>query len=378
MTDTTRWKLHTVNEEAWQAMLDACKNAKKSIDFEQFIFIDDAIGKQFIDVCVAKAAEGVRVRFLWDALGSFSFFGSALAEDLKKKGVKLQFFKTLIPGFFSVHNYRSWFFRNHRRSLIIDGHIAFTGSICVWEKTTDWRDMQVEIEGPVVAEMEDAFQRMWDRASGKKRLRQDRQTSRQINKKKRAYIRKYGGRDNAEFSYETNSPVPKKRFIYYRLIENIRAAKKSVYITTPYFVPTRKLSRTIRLAAHRGVDVRIIIPKVSNHPVVDIGARSFFQDMLDAGVRIYLYTGDMMIHNKTLVIDGEWASVGSLNMDTISLLYNFEANITSTNARFAQEISTYFSEDLAQSEEVDRLAWQRRPTLLKIPETVVKLFRKFL
>jgi cardiolipin synthase len=376
--DTTRWKLHTVNEDAWKAMLDACKNAKKSIDLEQYIFVDDAIGRQFIDVCVAKAAEGVRVRFLWDAQGSFSFFGSALADDLKKKGIKLVFFKTLIPGFFSVHNYRSWFFRNHRRSLVIDERIAFTGSICVWEKTADWRDMQVEIEGPVVAEMEDAFQRMWERASGKKLPRHERQSQRKLNKKKRAYIKRYGGRDSAEFTYETNSPIPKKRFIYYRLIETIRAAKKSVYIITPYFVPTRKMSRVIRLSAHRGVDVRIIIPKASNHPVVDIGARSFFQDMLDAGVKIYLYKGDMMIHNKTFVIDGEWASVGSLNMDTISLLYNFEANIASTNAHFVQEMANYFTEDLAQSEEVDRLAWQRRPFLLKTPEIVVKLFRKFL
>lgn len=374
----TRWKLHTVNEEAWQAMLDACKNAKKSIDLEQYIFVDDAIGKQFIEVCTEKAAEGVRVRFLWDAQGSFSFFGSSLADDLKKKGIRLVFFKTLIPGFFSVHNYRSWFFRNHRRSLIIDEHVAFTGSICVWEKTAAWRDMQVEVEGPVVAEMVEAFQRMWDRASGKKLAREEKQSRRILNKRKRAYIKKYGGRDNAEFTYETNSPVPKKRFMYYRLMEAIRAARKSIYITTPYFVPTRKLSRLIRLAAHRGVDVRIIMPKASNHPVVDIGARSFFQDMLDAGVKIYLYNGEMMIHNKTFVIDNEWASAGSLNMDTISLLYNFEANITSTNPAFAASITKYFEEDLAQSEEVDRLAWQRRPFLLKTPEIVVKLFRKFL
>jgi cardiolipin synthase len=359
-------------------MLAACKNAKKSIDLEQYIFVDDEIGRQFIDVCIAKAAEGVRVRFLWDAQGSFSFFGSTLAEDLKKKGIDLVFFKTLIPGFFSVHNYRSWFFRNHRRSLIIDEHIAFTGSICVWEKTVDWRDMQVEVEGPVVTEMAAAFQSMWERASGRKILRHEKQLQRQLNKKKRSYIKKYGGRDTNEFAYETNSPVPKKRFIYYRLIETIRAAKKSVYITTPYFVPTRKLSRIIRLAAHRGVDVRIIIPKASNHPVVDIGARSFFQDMLDSGVKIFLYNGENMIHNKTFVIDGEWAAVGSLNMDTISLLYNFEANITSTNPAFAAEITTYFNEDLAQSEEVDRLAWQRRPFIVKTPEIVVKLFRKFL
>jgi cardiolipin synthase len=318
------------------------------------------------------------VRFLWDAQGSFSFFGSTLADDLKKKGIDLVFFKTLVPGFFSVHNYRSWFFRNHRRSLVIDEHIAFTGSICVWEKTTDWRDMQVEIEGPVVAEMAQVFQRMWERALGKKINREEKQTQRQLNKKKRAYIKKYGGRDTNDFLYETNSPTPRKRFIYYRLIETIRAAKKSVCITTPYFVPTRKMARIIRLAAHRGVDVRIIIPKASNHPVVDIGARSFFQDMLDAGVKIFLYGGENMIHNKTFVVDGEWASVGSLNMDTISLLYNFEANITSTNPAFVAEIGNYFAEDLAMSEEVDRLAWQRRTFLLKIPEIVVKLFRKFL
>ena len=375
---TTRWKLYTGNEEIWEAMLAACEKATKSIDLEQFIFVDDEIGKRFIDVCARKAADGVRVRFLWDAAGSFSFFGSTLADDLKKKGIKLIFFKTLVPGFFNVHNYRSWYFRNHRRSLIIDEEVGFTGSICMWQKTASWRDMQVEVEGHVVGEMADAFQRMWDRASGKKLLRQEKKNRRKLNKKKREYITKYGGRDTTEFIYETNSPIPKKRFMYYRLVEVIRAAEKSVYITTPYFVPTRKLSRIIRLAAHRGVDVRIIIPKASDKLVVDIAAQSFFQDMLDAGVKIYRYTGGTMLHSKATVVDGQWASVGSLNIDTVSLLYNFEANITSINARFVEEITKYFFEDLAQSEEVDRLAWQRRPFLLKTPEIVVKLFRKFL
>ncbi|MEI6057930.1 MAG: phospholipase D-like domain-containing protein [bacterium] len=375
---TTRWKLYTGNEEIWEAMLAACEKATKSIDLEQFIFVDDAVGKRFIDVCTQKAADGVRVRFLWDAAGSFSFFGSTLADDLKKKGIKLIFFKTLVPGFFNVHNYRSWYFRNHRRSLVIDGEVGFTGSICMWQKTANWRDMQVEVEGHVVAEMADAFQRMWDRASGKKLLRQEKKNRRKLNKKKREYIKKYSSRDTTEFIYETNSPIPKKRFMYYRLIEVIRAAEKSVYITTPYFVPTRKLSRIIRLAAHRGVDVRIIIPKASDKLIVDIAAQSFFQDMLDAGVKIYRYTGGTMLHSKATVVDGKWASVGSLNIDTVSLLYNFEANITSVNTHFVENITTYFFEDLAQSEEVDRLTWQRRPFILKTPEIVVKLFRKFL
>jgi cardiolipin synthase len=370
----TRWKLYTDGEDTWQAMITACEQAEHSIDLEQFIFVNDAIGQRLIATCAEKARKGVHVRFLWDAAGSFHLFGSGMVNELRKKGIDLVFFKTLIPGFFKVPDYRSWFFRDHRKTLIVDGHIGFTGGVGVWEKVRNWRDMHMRIEGPVVAEMQMAYDAMWMRATHG--TIEKRKKRRNKNKKKR------NGRNGSDFIYETNNPLPRKRRIYNALVEAIRNAKKTVFIVTPYFVPTRKLSRVIRLATHRGVDVRIILPAVSDHPVVDFGARSYFQSMLEAGVKIYLYKGNLeddgMIHSKTTIVDDTWATIGTMNMDTISLLYNFEANIISTNRQFAAELTEVFWRNLRRSDLVRLHEWENRLFLLKIPEFVVKWVRKFL
>ncbi len=300
----TLWKLYTTNESGWEAMIEACEHAKISIDLEQFIFITNEIGKRFIEVCARKAAEGVKVRFLWDAAGSFSFFGSSIASELKGKGIELIFFKTLLPSIFELHRYKSWYFRNHKRTLVIDNKVGFTGSICVSDEMINWRDTVVRLEGSIVERMQLEFERTWNRALHKKKRNKDLQNI----------------RSTGEFRYVTNYPFPRKHFLHKEIIEKIRTAKRYIYITTPYFVPTRHLSRVIRRAAERGVDVRIIVPVWSDHPIVDLCSRSFYTQMLKAGVRIYLYKGEM-VHNKTITIDDTWSTVGTLNLDSISLIF---------------------------------------------------------
>lgn len=345
-------------------MLEDCAKAEKSIVLEQFIFTNDEYGKKLIDVCVERASKGVSVRFLWDAAGSFTFFGSNIAEDLRQKGVELLFWRTLIPDYFKVQNFRSWFLRNHRRTLVIDGKVGYTGSICVKDSMRNWRDINARFDGSVVKDMQEAFDRMWLRAKGSKRIPGPK-----------------ASRD-PEFIYETNYPSPGKRRLYRSLVEAIRGAKSYVYMTTPYFVPTHRLARVIRLAAHRGVDVRLIIPERTDHyPALDLGARSYFKSLLDSGVRIFLYPnkdGASLIHGKATVVDGEWSTIGSLNLDNVSLLYNFEANIISTNSRFAEELSSHFVHDMNASREVSASEWHDRFFLEKLPELVIRLVRRFL
>lgn len=356
----TKWTLYTENQETWSAMLSACESAKKSIDLENFIFTSDEIGRKFIDLCARKAAEGVKVRFIWDAAGSFRFFGSSIVEELRSKNIELRFFKTLFPGIFNFHRYRSWYFRNHRRTLVVDGSIGFTGSVCISKRMDGWRDTSVRIEGLVVKDMQLSFEKMWDRALGIR-----------VNKR-----RKTNANDH-EFEYVTNNPFPSQRFLYRRTIEAIRSAENSISITVPYFVPTRRLSRVIRLAAHRGVDVKIILPENSDFPTLDLAARTFFHGMMKIGVRIYLYKG-RMIHSKTIVIDDNWASVGTLNLDNISLRYNFEANIVTHNGQFIDELKKHFANDLRHCEEVIFEEWDRRFFVEKIATFFVKLIRRFL
>ena len=186
------------------------------------------------------------------------------------------------------------------------------------------------------------------------------------------------------FNYITNSPRPRQRFLYYRLIEAIQTAEKSIYITTPYFAPTHKLLRVLRLAGLRGVDVRILLPQKSDHPIVDLCGRSYFSTLLRTGIKVFLYNGEnesgqgRMIHNKTVAIDGTWATIGTLNMDTISLLYNYEGNIVSTNQDFIQEVVWHFEKDISESTQVDQATWNKRFFIKKVLEMGSRIMRKFL
>ncbi len=359
MSTGTNWKLYYANKEAWYEMLHDCANAKKSIVLEQFIFVNDEFGQKLINVCAERAAIGVNVKFLWDAAGSFTFFGTNIAEDLKKKGIELVFWRTLIPSYFTVPNFRSWYLRNHRRTLVIDEKIGYTGSLCVNNKMKSWRDTNVRVEGEIAEEMSNAFDRMWHRANKMKNL------------PPRIHV------DDTEFRYVTNYPAPGKRHVYSDLIEAIRNARHYIYITTPYFVPTHKLAHTLKKAAERGVDVRIIIPEKSDYYAVDLGARAFFYTLLESGVRIFLFTGNM-IHSKSTVIDGNWATIGSMNLDSVSLLYNFEANIVTSNTALAEELSAYFVRDIQESQEVIFFDWKNRFFIEKIPEILIRFVTKFL
>lgn len=352
------WTIHRDSVVAWKEMLDACKNAQETVDLEQFIFVPDDIGKQFLDVCIEKAQQGVRVRLLWDAAGSFSFFGAGMIEDLKKKGVHLRFFKALIPR--NAWNHRLWFFRDHRRSLVVDGRIAFTGSASIWEETHDWTETHIKVTGPIVFSITETFEQMWRRADTKT-YRWNKQTP-----------RIYG-----DIAYVTNSPIRKMRFLYKEIYDALEKAEKSICITTPYFCPDRTMLRQLLKARKRDVVIKLILPEQSDHFFVDLGAYSFFNRLLKAGVRIFFYEKGM-IHSKSIIVDDTWATTGTLNFDNVSLRYNFEANIVTTNPQLISDLKTIFQDDLNASKEVTQETWKTRPLIQKVFENLILPFRPLL
>ncbi len=354
------WQIYNTPPEAWDAMLSACSDAKKNIDIEQYIFVDDNIGKKFLEVCKRKVKEGVRVRLLCDTAGSFSFYRSSLLHDLKKDGIELVFFNTFIPVIFKSH-YTWWLFRDHRKLMVIDGETGFTGSVSIWEYAANWRDTFIKMHGVVVKEMQDSFNMMWERAQG--RHVPDH------------YTRKHNSEDG--FSFIPNIPRLQRRELYYRIVDAIRNAKKSITIAVPYFVPDRRMNRIIILAKRRGVEVTLLLTEKSDYQIVDIGARTYFHDLLKAGIRIHLYT-NRIFHSKIIIIDDNWATVGSMNLDNVSLRYNFEANIISTNPRFISEIKESMSEDLKYTEEVTFQEWIERPLFHKFLEFMVRFIRPFI
>lgn len=340
-------------------MKEACLNARKSIDIEQYILERDDVGQEFLEIFVHKRKEGVNIRILCDMAGSYSFFASSLPETLRSIGIEVRFFNVIKP--WRLHTFFSWFFRDHRKLLIVDSAIGFVGGVGIRSDMRGWRDTHLKVTGTILSEMSNAFDEMWH-ASGETKFMKRLSATRKFVK---------------GFQFVTNSPLVRRRFFYNEFITAIRNSQRFIYITTPYFIPDRRLRRVLRLASKRGVDVRILIPKESNHVWADRASHSYFQKLLESGVRIFQYTGDML-HAKTAVVDDIWATVGSFNLDSLSMRFNYEANIVGARSEFTEEVRSFFEKDVIRSEEVLLADWQTRSRSNKFFETLSLPIRRFL
>lgn len=339
-------------------MLSTIRNARTTIDIEQFIFSNDIIGKEFIAALRERRKAGVRVRLLLDTVGSFGLFRSTVPDELRAEGFEIRFFNVI--KLWRIGNASSWFFRDHRKILIVDNTIAFTGGSGIRDDMAHWRDTDVRVTGQVVQEIKYAFEHMWAQAIRKDFLSRMRQARRAVR----------------GFHFITNAPYWKRRFLYESLIDAIRSARSYIYLTTPYFVPDRRLRRVLRLARKRGVDVRVLVPDIPNEPFVSRASHSHYEELLATGVRIFHYKKEF-IHAKTAVIDGEWSTLGSFNLDSLSFFYNYEANIVSLEKHAAESIRSHFINDLTHAEEILPEIWAQRPLSQKIKEFLIIPFRRF-
>lgn len=358
--NSANWRFFLTGKDAWEAMFHACSVAKKSIDLEQYIITDDRISTRLIEILRERARSGVKVRVLVDTVGSWNLYTSPFPKIMRRDGIEVRFFNIVSP--WRITNFSSWFFRDHRKILVVDKEVGFTGGVGIRDDMTNWRDTHVEVRGPIVKEMEYAFDDLWNQSAERDLLVRLR--------KARFYTR--------GFHFFTNAPYFRKRFLYHAIIEAIRSAKKYIYLTTPYFVPDGRLQRVLKLAHKRGIDVQIIVPKLSNMPFVERAAHSHFEPLLESGVKIFEYDKNTFLHAKTAVIDDEWATVGSFNLDSMSFLYNYEANIVSTDNVFVEALKSHFLEDLKHSKQVTLEEWIRRPLLSKLREILVMPIRRFL
>lgn len=341
---------------AWEAIYEACKEARTSILFEHYIFIDDQSGRPLIDLFKQKVKEGVRVKMLLDALGSTQIFPFSLEKELKEAGVEIVFFNTLIP--YTFHYLNWWFFRDHRKIVVIDSKTAFTGGVCFQEHMRDWRDTCVRIEGPVVRDMERSFDIMWQRA---KKVSRERERRTRLD-------------DNTPFVFLTNEPFLRWRFLYHELLEQIKKAKRCIRLTTPYFAPNGKLLRALRRAARRGTEVSLLVPKNSDRSLVDLATQSYFAELLKVGIKIYR-GGDPFNHTKAGTVDGEWGTLGSLNLDSASLRYNFEANLVTSDSVFVSALDEQFERDLESAELLEAAVWRNRSSYIKLLEICIHPIR---
>jgi len=355
----TSCTMYTKTEEAWKAMLFDCARASVSIDIEQYIFEHNEIGDKFLEILKRKTKEGVKIRMLIDTAGSYSFYQSQIPGQLRKLGIQVRFFNIISP--WRIPNFFSWFFRNHKKTLVIDKRVGFTGGTGMGDHMKDWRDTTGRLEGAVVMEITASFEDMWYLAD----------ETNIISKVKlfRGYTKKQ--------DFITNAPYFQKRFLYHTLMNSLSKAKENIHLTTPYFVPDRRLISILKRAVRRGVDVRVILPEKIDVPLVASASHSSFGELLKHGVKIFKYSPSVL-HAKTAVVDGVWGTYGSFNLDSLSFRYNYEGNIVTTDPNAVAQLGRHFEEDLKNSKEITLASWKVRSFSDKIRELLVWPFRGLL
>lgn len=347
-------------------MFRLCADARTSIDIEQYIFSSDNIGARYVELLREKARAGVKVRILCDAVGSWDLYNSPLPEHMRADGIDIRFVNMVGP--WRVKNISSWFFRDHRKLLIVDNKTGLTGSSGLHDDMTNWRETNVEvstdgINAGIVTEMVSSFNEMWERTGDKRMISRI--------SRSRKYIR--------GFQFIINAPYFRKRFLYYTVIDALRSAKNNIYLTTPYFIPDRRLLRALQAAVKRGVVVKLMLPKANFEVELFVGSavRSYYERLLRAGIKIYEYNKSFL-HAKTITIDNEWATVGSFNLDNLSFMYNYEANVVSTDPYVVQPLTAHFNVDLMHTNEIFLADWQKRPFIQKLQEFLVIPIRRFM
>jgi cardiolipin synthase len=363
--------------EAFPAMLAEIARARDHVHLESYILRSDAVGRRFQAALIERARAGVKVRLLFDSVGSFGLIEDDFLAELAHNGVDvleyhpvLPFRRRLIlqlrelrqraerrlgrperelvarePGHWSLNN------RDHQKILVVDERVAFTGGINIGNEYApgpeggDWHDLHVRIEGPAALGLAHSFHRAWLRASGE-HFREPRQPRSASRTPVRAHTCDNFGLRNRSRMHTA-----------YR--HSIRAARRSICIMNAYFIPDQLLVWALTKAARQGVSVRVMVPANSDVRLVHHASRYLFGRLLRAGVRVFEFQ-ERMMHAKAAVIDGTWATIGSFNLDRRSMLHNLEAGVVILDREFAGTLERQFESDLARCHEVTLAEWSQR------------------
>jgi len=371
-------------QATYPAMLAVIRSAKHHVHMETYIFDEDEAGRTFAAALLERAKAGVKVRLIYDAIGSNKtpreFF-----ERMAAGGVEVREFNPASPDRLLLLNQR-----DHRKLTLVDGHVAFVGGINISgvylrsrsgstsgssggshgaaDAKQDpfdqqpWRDTQVRIEGPVVADLQEAFLKQWARLKNEPVIT-DKAYYPPLKPAGTELVRAIAGSPSSETGVNA---------AYVALILAIDNAERSVHITNAYFVPHPELVKALERAARRGVDVKLVLPGRTDSWLAFNAGRSFYEDLLEDGVKIF-ERKTRLLHSKTATIDGVWSTVGSTNLDWRSLVYNDELNAVIIGPEFARQMETLFGRDLADSTEITHEAWRDRPLQSRIRELAARM-----
>jgi cardiolipin synthase len=341
-------------EQTFPAMLKAIRGARKSITYAQYLYQNGAIAYELAEAFAERCRAGLTVKLLLDSHG-----GGKIPEDIPQlltdAGCQLEWFRRVkLFQFITPWELLNYNYRNHRRILVIDGTLGFTGGHGVAEEWTGdgrtdgkWRDTDVQVEGPIVQQLQAAFVESWRDTTGHI-LGGD------------LYFPalKPVGKVNAQVV--KSSPLGGTYESYMLLLLSISSARKSIHLSNPYFLPDERMQEALLNAVKRGVSVVVLTPGKIDHKLVYWASRRGFEPLLLGGIQIYEYQVALM-HAKTMVVDGVWAHVGTTNLDNRSFALNEEINLIAYDRAVAGELEKAFADDLKHSKRLTYEAWKGRP-----------------
>jgi cardiolipin synthase A/B len=361
LTTGNQVKVLNSGKKILEAMFAAMEGARHHIHIEFYIIDNDETGARLKNILIAKRKEGVEVRVIIDDVGSWSL-GTAYIKELRNAGIGIySFMEVRFPRLTGRVNYR-----NHRKIVVIDGETGFTGGVNVANRymyglgdTGTWRDTNVEIKGDAVAILQVVFAADWFFVTGENLLG-------------KAYFRTFSEEPGIPVQICASGPDSDWDSIAQAFFTAITSARKEVYLVTPYLMPTPSLLTALKTAALGGIDVRIIIPEKPDAILPKWVSYSYVEELLEAGVRIYFYQKGF-IHSKIIIVDGNFATVGTTNLDFRSLETNFEVNAFVYSEQFARQMTAYFRVDLRNSREIVLYEWKKRPRYKKSMESLAYL-----
>lgn len=346
-------------EVALNEMKFAIDQASKFVHLEYYIIHSDEVTDQLFSSLESALDRGVKVRIMYDALGSL-FLKKHTFQHLVKKGAK-------VAGFHPLRLFSLRFnvnFRNHRKILLVDDNIAFTGGTNIGKEylgrlsPTQWLDYTVRVEGPVARQLQDVFCGDWHFT-----------TNEEIKVSNELILNPSG---SAVIQVLESGPDTEFKALYQAIFSAINQAKDEILLTTPYFIPDPAINTALQVAAMQGVKVKIILPQKNDAPMVQRASRSFYEDLLAVGVQIYEYI-PRVLHAKMMIIDGKMTFLGSANMDIRSFRLNFELNLLIFGSDVAMQAKDFFMKDLSMSQRIDLDAHRARPIYTKLAENVCRI-----
>ena len=350
-------------DEIFPAKLEAIRSARKTITYAQYVFEEGAPAADTAQALAERCRAGVKVHVLIDAVGSLQM-PSQYRDALTEAGCQVASYRPLTPWTFDRANYR-----NHRRILVVDGRVGITvgsGTSGKWsgngKQEGRWRDTDMRVEGPVAGQLQGAFAENWLEATGVALGGPD------------YFPRSIEAKGEVESHVVRSSPAGGSVEMYTMFLLAMAAARRTIYITNPYFVPDDRMIETLIRARQRDVRVVLLLPGAIDHNLVREASRSQFGRLFKAGIHVYEYRA-ALLHSKTMVIDSVWATVGSTNLDRRSFELNEELNLVIYGADIARRLERVFVDDLEQSREVTYAQWKNRGIKGRILEILSLPFR---